>query len=71
MKTIDLSLFFVCDYVSGKFGIAQNWPQAAGPDGDWSTRTEAEVPTSFNVATGENVLWTKQLDESGQSGIVV
>ncbi|MEP3478196.1 MAG: PQQ-binding-like beta-propeller repeat protein [Fuerstiella sp.] len=51
--------------------VAQNWPQAAGPDGNWSTRTDEEVPTTFNVVTGENVLWTRELDESGQGGIVV
>lgn len=32
---------------------------------------EAPVPTSFNVLTGENILWTKPLEESGQSGIIV
>ncbi len=71
MKTICDSLCLVIACVCGNFAIAQNWPQAAGPNGNWSTRTETHVPTSFNVATGENVLWTKQLDESGQSGIVV
>ncbi len=50
---------------------AQNWPQAAGPSGDWSTRTEANVPESFDVTSGKNVLWTRPLEESGQSGIVV
>lgn len=68
-EALVFSLMIACG--CSNFAIAQNWPQAAGPDGDWSTRTEAEVPTSFNVSTGENVLWTKQLDESGQSGIVV
>ncbi len=51
--------------------MAQNWPQAAGPLGDWSTRTESEVSGHFNVITGENVLWTVSLEESGQSGIAV
>ncbi len=57
--------------VQGPFLIAQNWPQAAGPNGNWSTYTETEVPKSFNVATSENILWTKAMEESGQSGIVV
>lgn len=69
MKTIFGLLCFVVG--CGNFAIAQNWPQAAGPQGDWGTWTETKVPTSFNVATGENVFWTRQLDESGQSGIVV
>ena len=55
----------------GGFAEAQNWPQASGPDGTWSTKSEQAVPTSFNVASGENVLWTKKLAESGQSGIAV
>ena len=71
MKTIYLSLFCMMDCICCNISIAQHWPQAAGPHGDWSTRTESEVPTSFNVASGENIVWTKQLDESGQSGIVV
>ncbi len=50
---------------------SQNWPQAAGPTGGWSVRTDEAVPTSFNVVENENILWKKELDESGQSGIAV
>lgn len=71
MKINRLSLCLLIAGVCGPFALAQNWPQAAGPRGDWSTRTAAKVPASFNVASGENVLWTKSLDESGQSGIAV
>ena len=71
MKTRHLFLIVVLGWVTGNIANAQNWPQAAGPDGDWSTQTKSDVPSKFNVATGENVLWTKPLDESGQSGIVV
>ncbi|GAB5559017.1 MAG: hypothetical protein SynsKO_06640 [Synoicihabitans sp.] len=56
---------------SGALVRAQNWPQAAGPQGDWSTRTDAPVPSSFDVVRGKNIKWTKPLDESGQSGIAV
>lgn len=70
MKTVFAFLSFAIACVSCNCVFAQNWPQAAGPHGDWSTRSDVDVPSSFNVATGENVLWTKQLDESGQSGIV-
>lgn len=69
--TILFFLFFVLGSCFGNLAVSQNWPHAAGPYGRWTTRTEKEIPTSFNVATGKNVLWTKQLDESGQSGIVV
>lgn len=48
-----------------------NWPQAAGPQGSWSTQTDEGIPVSFNVADGRNVLWKKELEESGQSGIAV
>ncbi|MDB4384506.1 PQQ-binding-like beta-propeller repeat protein [Opitutaceae bacterium] len=71
MKTVRLSFCLIITGVSSPFTQAQNWPQAAGPHGDWSTHTEADVPASFNVTTGENILWTKPLDESGQGGIVV
>jgi hypothetical protein len=62
MKTIIQFLCFVITCFRGNGAIAQNWPQAAGPVGDWSTRSDTEVPSSFNVASGKNVLWTKQLN---------
>ncbi len=71
MKSIFEFLCLAIAFVDCSFVMGQNWPQAAGPHGDWSTKTDADVPASFNVATGENVRWTKPLDESGQSGIVV
>lgn len=51
--------------------FSQNWPQAAGLQGDWSAQTNAAVPDHFNVATGANVDWTQPLLEGGQSGIAV
>lgn len=71
MKATLLLLFLVVCCFFGNFAVAQNWPHAAGTQGNWTTHSDTEVPTSFNVATGENVLWTKRLDESGQSGIAV
>ena len=73
MKTKNLFLPFLILLIvcHASFVSAQNWPQAAGPNGDWTTVSESEIPTDFNVATGKNVLWKKALDESGQSGIVV
>ncbi|QDU86690.1 Outer membrane protein assembly factor BamB [Pirellulimonas nuda] len=71
MKPIYFVLCLCIGCVCGRQSIAQNWPQAAGPRGDWSTRAEGEVPTPFSVASGKNVLWTKPLEESGQSGIAV
>ncbi len=34
MKTTYLLLLFALGSANGSFAIAQNWPQAAGPDGD-------------------------------------
>lgn len=71
MKFNFLHLVFLLSVLSGKCVTAQNWPQAAGPNGDWSVYTESKVPTSFDVVSGENILWTVPLEESGQSGIAV
>ncbi len=50
---------------------AQNWPQPAGPHGNWQLTVEAAPPAHFSVAKGHNVLWTASLPEGGQSGIAV
>lgn len=66
-----ISLFVVLLSFSFHSGVAQNWPQASGPNGSWGVQTDAVVPSSFNVPDGRNVLWKKSLEESGQSGIAV
>jgi outer membrane protein assembly factor BamB len=71
MKSTYRMLVVVLVSCFAEFAIAQNWPQAARPHGDWSTRAETEVPAAFNVASGESVLWNRPMEESGQSGIVV
>lgn len=50
---------------------ATNWPQPSGPNGNWSLSTENKIPTEFSVTTGENILWTAELPEGGQSGIAI
>ncbi|MBK8979368.1 MAG: PQQ-binding-like beta-propeller repeat protein [Planctomycetes bacterium] len=47
-----------------------DWPQGPGPNGDWSARGPTP-PLRFSVRTGENVLWTTPLPETGQGGIAV
>ena len=64
-------LIILLGWFLGHSASAQNWPQAAGPIGNWTTHSQAKIPSSFNAVTGENVLWTQPLDESGQSGITV
>jgi hypothetical protein len=52
-------------------GSAENWPQAAGPNHDWTVKSEGPVPTSWSVERGENIRWRVPLPETGQSGIAV
>jgi hypothetical protein len=47
-----------------------NWPQAAGPNGDWSASGRS-VPIHWSVARNENIVWRTSLPEEGQSGIAV
>ncbi|MGJ8654566.1 MAG: PQQ-binding-like beta-propeller repeat protein [Opitutaceae bacterium] len=69
MKNLPLLIICTCLHVTAAFG--QNWPQASGLNGDWSAQVEGNVPSQFNVAKRENVLWKKTLIEGGQSGIAV
>ena len=71
MKITKLLLILVFACLGSNAAMAQNWPQAAGERGDWTAHSETPIASSFNVVTGENILWTQALDESGQSGIVV
>jgi outer membrane protein assembly factor BamB len=50
---------------------AENWPQAAGPDHDWTVTTDGPVPTSWSAEKNENIRWRVSLPETGQSGIAV
>ncbi|MBD8487804.1 PQQ-binding-like beta-propeller repeat protein [Echinicola sp. CAU 1574] len=51
--------------------VSPNWPQPSGPNGNWEIETVDQVPESFSVTTGENILWKTTLPEGGQSGIAV
>jgi len=48
-----------------------DWPQAAGPNYDWTVKTDEPVPTSWSVEKGQNIRWRIPLPETGQSGIAV
>ena len=50
---------------------AEDWPQAAGPNYDWTVKTDDPVPTSWSVEKGQNIRWRVPLPETGQSGIAV
>jgi outer membrane protein assembly factor BamB len=49
---------------------AQNWPQAAGPNGNWQA-TGPKAPVEWSVVHGKNILWKTPLPNGGQSGIAV
>ena len=48
-----------------------NWPQAAGPNQNWTVKTNRPVPLKWSVKKDENIRWRIDLPESGQSGIAV
>ena len=46
------------------------WPQGAGPDGDWQIHGPATA-LHWSVTRDENILWRTALPNGGQSGIAV
>lgn len=59
---------FVCRDSAAQIRV--DWPQGAGPNGDWSA-VGPEPPLEFSVRTGKNILWRTPLPETGQGGIAV
>ena len=50
--------------------VAGNWPQAAGPEGNWRAHGPA-APLHWSVARNQNIVWRTALPNGGQSGIAV
>lgn len=50
---------------------AGQWPMAAGPNGNHTTTSKAEVPTQWSVSREENIVWRTTLPEAGLSGIAI
>lgn len=48
---------------------ADDWPQNAGPNGNWTTTEGA--PVSWSVVNDRNVAWRTVLPEGGQSSVTV
>jgi outer membrane protein assembly factor BamB len=48
---------------------ADDWPQAAGPNGNFVVQGKA--PHTFSVAKNENVLWRTPLPNTGQGTVIV
>lgn len=49
--------------------VAGDWPQAAGPAGDFIV--EGEAPDDFSVALGKNLEWRVPLPNTGQGAVIV
>ena len=41
-----------------------DWPQAAGPNGNWQVESE-NVPTKWSVTRNENIRWRTPMPEAG------
>ncbi len=50
--------------------IFAEWPQAAGPDGNWQIHGP-DAAVQWSVARDQNILWRTALPNGGQSGIAV
>lgn len=50
--------------------LAQNWPQAGGPDGTWAAHGPA-APVAWSVTHNQNIRWRTPLPNAGQSGIAI
>ena len=46
---------------------SENWPQAAGPSGNWQTDGDAAV--QWSVTRNENIRWRTPLPEAGMSNV--
>ena len=65
-------LVFVATFLESVHLLAApQWPQAAGPNHDFTVKTDGVVPTTWSVEREENILWRTELPETGQSGIAV
>jgi hypothetical protein len=50
--------------------VFAEWPQAAGPDGNWQGHGPA-APVQWSVTRNQNILWRTALPNGGQSGIAI
>lgn len=48
----------------------RSWPQAGGPEGTFRINVKG-APTTWSVATHQNIRWQTDLDNEGQGGIAV
>jgi hypothetical protein len=58
-------------FASSQDSDGTNWPQAAGPNDNWTVTTGQAVPLKWSAEKDENIRWRLTLPETGQSGIAV
>ena len=49
---------------------AENWPQPAGPNGNWQVE-RGDPPTEWSVVREENIRWRTPMPEAGMSSVTV
>ena len=49
---------------------AQDWPQGAGPNANF-TMSDSDAPTTWSVVNDENIAWRLTLPETGQSTVAI
>ena len=59
-----------CTVVIAADKTAVEWPQAAGPNGNWHSAA-IDAPIRWSVARGENIRWRTKLPNAGQGGIAI
>ena len=47
----------------------ENWPQAAGPNGNW--QVDGSPPTQWSATRGENIRWRTPMPEAGMSNVTI
>jgi len=50
---------------------AQDWPSFGGPNGNFVFITPKPVPSSWSATSGQNIKWSVDLPETGQSGLSI
>lgn len=55
--------------VLAQLSAADNWHQAAGPNGNW--QTEGEPPVLWSVTRDENIRWRTPMPEAGMSNVSI
>ena len=71
VKSIHTVLLLLIWTSASTLHAQETWPQAAGPNGSWTTVSGQRPPTHWSGSTGQNMRWETTLEEGGQSGIAV